>query len=219
MHNFDGIVSTLIAAVELGYLIYLLAAADKTPVNKLTIATIGLLFGYQFMEFILCFLGVQNQLLVYLALSDITLLPPLGLYTALLYSGKLQPYHKFIFIPAAFFIVYYAFMIGDLAIVKCTVIYATYYYPLGSFYGTFYYLPIIGTMIILNKKWGGEENPKKKALTRLLFFGYLFTFIPAMIIALFVPSFVQAGESLLCKMAFVLATFVTFFTVMNKAEA
>jgi len=215
----DGIVSTIIAAAEFGAIVYLLLTAEKSTVNKLTITTIGLLFGYQFMEFFLCFLGVQNKFLVYLALLDITLLPPLGLYTVLLFSGKLKSHHKFIFIPALFFIVFYGFMMDQLEIVKCTVLYATYNYPLGPFYGTFYYLPILGAMIILNKKWGAEKDPHEKALTRLHFFGYLFTFLPAMIIALFSPAFVHSAESLLCKMAFTLATFLTFFTSMNRTKA
>ncbi len=216
MNNLDGIVSLFIAAAELSYVIFLLVVAQKNAVNKLTITTIAILFGYQFFEFLICFLGMQSHFVIYLALVDITLLPPLGLYTVLLYAGKLQPYHKNIFYPAIFFIVLYAITIDQLAVTKCAVLYATYHYPLGALYGTFYYLPIIGSMIILDKKWGTETDPKKKALTRLHFFGYIFTFIPSMIIALFVPTFVQAGESLLCKMAFILATFLMIFTWKNK---
>jgi len=216
MNHVDGIVSLFIAAAEFSYVIFLLFTAQKNPVNKLTIATIAVLFGYQFFEFLICFVGLKNQIVIYLALVDITLLPPLGLYTVLLYAGKLQNYHRNIFYPAVFFIVLYAITIDRLEVTKCAVLYATYHYPLGALYGTFYYLPIIGSMIILDKKWGTETNPKKKSLTRLHFFGYIFTFIPSMIIALFVPSFVQAGESLLCKMAFVLATFLMIFTWKNK---
>jgi len=216
MNHVDGIVSLFIAAAEFSYVIFLLFTAQKNPVNKLTIATIAVLFGYQFFEFLICFVGLKNQIVIYLALVDITLLPPLGLYTVLLYAGKLKNYHRNIFYPAVFFIVLYAITIDRLEVTKCAVLYATYHYPLGALYGTFYYLPIIGSMIILDKKWGTETDPKKKALTRLHFFGYIFTFIPSMIIALFVPSFVQAGESLLCKMAFVLATFLMIFTWKNK---
>ncbi|MBI5809052.1 MAG: hypothetical protein HZA74_11690, partial [Ignavibacteriales bacterium] len=86
----------------------------------------------------------------------------------------------------------------------------------GNLYATFYYLPIIGSMIILNKKWGAETDDKKKALTRTHFFGYIFTFIPAMIFAIFFPTFLTAVESLLCKMAFVLATFLFIFILKNR---
>jgi len=214
--NFDGTVSLLIACIEIVYIINALIFAKKNLVNKLTLAIIVLLFGYQFSEFMICFLGIQNQFMIYFAFLDITLLPPLGLYTTLLFAGKLKNYHKLIFIPALFFIILYAFMIGDLAVTKCTVLYASYHYPLGNLYATFYYLPIIGSMIILNKKWGAETDEKKKALTRTHFFGYIFTFIPAMIFAIFFPTFVTAVESLLCKMAFVLATFLFIFILKNR---
>lgn len=214
--NFDGIISLLIACIELVYIINAIIFSKKNSVNKFTIGIIALLFGYQFFEFLICFVGLKSQFVVYLALVDITFLPPLGLYTSLLFADKLKNYHKLIFIPAIFFVLLYIFLIGDLAVTKCTVLYASYNYPLGSFYATFYYLPIIGTMIILNKKWGFETDPKKKMLTRTHFFGYAFTFIPAMIIAIFIPTFVQAVESLLCKMAFVLATFLFIFVIKNK---
>lgn len=216
MNSFDGIVSLLIACMELVFIINLLIFAKKNKVNKLVIAMIGLLFGYQFLEFLICFAGLKQQFIIYLAFADISLLPPLGLYTVLTYTGKLGKHHKLIFIPALFFIVFYLFAIDQLAVTKCTVLYASYHYPLGQLYGVVYYLPIIGSMIILNKKWGGEEDPKKKALTRTFFFGYLFTFLPSMIFAIFFPTFLTAAESLICKMAFVFACFLALFVLKNK---
>ncbi len=214
--NLDGIISLLIACIELVFIVNALIFSKKNLVNKFTIAILILLFGYQFFEFLICFVGLKSQFVIYLAFVDITLLPPLGLYTSLLFAGKLRNYHKLIFIPALFFVVLYAFLIGQLAVSKCTVLYASYHYPLGNLYATFYYLPIIGSMIILNKKWGFETDPKKKMLTRTHFFGYAFTFIPAMIFAIFFPIFITAVESLLCKMAFVLATFLFVFILKNK---
>lgn len=214
--NFDGIISLLIACIELVYIINALIFSKKNLVNKFTIAILVLLFGYQFLEFLICFVGLKNQIVIYFAFFDITFLPPLGLYTSLLFAGKLKNYHKLVFIPAIIFVVLYAFLIGQLAVTKCTVLYASYHYPLGNFYATFYYLPIIGSMIILNKKWGYETDTKKKMLTRTHFFGYAFTFIPAMIFAIFFPTFINAVESLLCKMAFMLATFLFVFVIKNK---
>jgi hypothetical protein len=216
MEKLDGLVSLLIACIELLFVINLLIFAKKNSVNKLIIAQVILLFGYQLFEFLICFAGLKFQLFVYLALLDITLLPPLGLYTVLLYAGKLKNYHKLIFIPALFFIIYYPIVIDQLAVTKCTLLYATYNYPLGPLYATFYYLPVIGSVIILNKKWGAESDQVKKSLTRIYFFGYIFTFIPAMIIAIFFPVFATAVESLLCKMAFVLAIHLIIFALKNK---
>ncbi|NJD21635.1 MAG: hypothetical protein FIA82_03045 [Melioribacter sp.] len=217
--NLDGIISLLIACIELLYIINLLIFAEKNSINKLVIGMISLLFGYQLIEFFICFAGLQKQIFIYLAFLDISLLPPLGLYTVLKFTGKLKSHHKYIFIPALFFIVYYPFVLDQFAVTKCTVLYAAYHYPMGPLYATFYYLPIIGSMIILNKKWGRETDPKQKSVTRLFFFGYLFTFMPAMIIALFIPSFITAVESLLCKLAFIFATFLMFFVLKNKTVA
>lgn len=216
MNSLDGVVSLLIACIELSFIINLLIFAKKNPLNKLVIGMIFILFCYQFLEFLICFVGLQNQIVIYLAFLVISLLPPLGLYTVLLYTEKLGKHHKLVFIPALFFIIYYLFVLDQFAVTKCTVLYASYHYPLGQFYATFYYLPILGSMIILNKKWGAEEDPKKKAQTRLFFFGYLFTFLPSMIFALLLPTFITAVESLLCKMAFIFATFLTLFVMKNK---
>lgn len=215
----DGIISLLIACIELVYIINLLIFAEKNPVNKLTIALVSILFGYQFLEFLICFVGLQHQIVVYFAFLDISLLPPLGLYTALKYVGKLKNYHKLVFIPALFFIIYYPFVLDQFAVAKCTVLYASYHYPIGELYGALYYLPIIATMIILNKRWGAETDLRQKRITRLFFFGYIFTFIPAMIFAIFFPTFIFSVESLLCKMAFVFATFLTIFVLKNKTQS
>lgn len=214
--NLDGMISLLIACIELVYIINLLIFAEKNSVNKFVIGLVALLLGYQFIEFLICFVGLQTQIFIYLAFLDISLLPPLGLYTALLYAGKLRSYHKFIFLPSLFFIIYYPFVLDQFVVAKCTVLYASYHYPLGELYGIFYYLPIIATMIILNKKWGAETGPKQKMLTRTFFFGYIFTFIPAMIFAIIFPAFIFSVESLLCKLAFVFATFLTIFALKNK---
>jgi hypothetical protein len=219
METLDGAVSLLIACIELLFIINLFIFAKKSIVNLLVIAQLLLLFGYQFFEFLICFVGLNDQIIIYLALLDITLLPPLGLFTVLLYAGKLKKHHYLIFIPAVFFVVYYPIVIDQLAVTKCTVLYAAYNYPLGPFYATFYYLPIIAAMIILNKKWGSETEKKQKALTRYYFFGYLFTFLPGMIFAIFFPTFVDAVESLLCKLAFVLSIFLTIFALKNKQES
>ncbi len=215
--NLDGSISLLIACMELVFIINLLIFAQKNSVNKMLIGQLALLFGYQFLEFLICFMGIQKQIVIYFAFLDITLLPPLGLYIALKYTGKLQSYHKYIFIPALFFILYYPFVLDQFKVTKCTVLYASYNYPLGEFYAVLYYLPIIAAMIIYNKNWGAEQDPHQKGLTRLLFFGYIFTFIPSMIIAIFFLSFVYAVESLLCKMAFILATFSFIFVLKNRS--
>jgi len=217
--NLDGIVSLLIACIELLYIVNLLIFAEKNSINRLVIGMILLLFGYQFIEFLICFVGFKKQIFIYLALLDITLLPPLGLYTVIKFSARESQFSKLVFIPALFFIIYYPFVIDQFAVTKCTVLYASYHYPLGDLYGIFYYLPIIFSMIILNKKWGSETDPLKKSLTRTFLFGYLFTFIPSMILAIAIPVFITAVDSLLCKLAFIFATFLMIFVLKNKTKS
>lgn len=216
MNKLDGIVSLLIACIEIIYSINLLIFAEKNSVNKLVIGIITLLFGYQFIEFLICNVGLQKQIFIYLAFLDITLLPPLSLYTVLRFSARESQFGKLVFIPALFFIVYYPFVLDQFAVTKCTVLYASYHYPLGELYGIFYYLPIIFSIIILNKKWGAETGVLQKSLTRTFLFGFLFTFIPSMILAIAIPAFLTAVESLLCKLAFVFASFLFYFTLKNK---
>jgi len=214
----DGIVSLLIACFEIVFVINLLIFSSKNKVNKLVILLITLLFGYQLIEFLICFVGLQKQIIIYFAFLTISLLPPLSLLAALTYDKKESPYNYLIFLPALFFIVYYPFVINRFAVTKCTVLYASYHYPLGDLYGIFYYLPIIATMIVLYRKWKTEYQTKQHKLTSIYLFGYLFTFLPSMIIALAFPSLINAVESLLCKFAFVLATFLTYFALNNKIK-
>ncbi len=216
MNKYDGIVSLLFACIEIIYLINLLVFSEKNSINKLIIGIIALLFGYQFIEFMICNIGLQKQIFIYLAFLDITLLPPLCLYTVLKFSARETHLSKFVFVPALFFIVYYPFVLDQFAVTKCTVLYASYHYPLGELYGIFYYLPIIFSIIILNKKWGAETDPLQKSLTRTFLFGFLFTFIPSMILAIAIPTFLTAVESLLCKLAFVFASFLFYFALKNR---
>ncbi|PKL82530.1 MAG: hypothetical protein CVV24_09660 [Ignavibacteriae bacterium HGW-Ignavibacteriae-3] len=214
--NLDGIISLLIACIELVYIINLLVFSERNAVNKLVIGILVLLFGYQFIEFLICFAGMQRQIIIYLAFLDITLLPPLCLYAVLRFSARENHLSKLVFIPALFFIVYYPFVLDQFAVTKCTVLYASYHYPLGELYGIFYYLPIIFSIIILNKKWGAETDPLNKSLTRTFLFGFLFTFIPSMILAIAIPTFLTAVESLLCKLAFIFASFLFYFALKNR---
>jgi hypothetical protein len=215
----EGILSLFVACFEIIFIINLLIFSAKNKVNKLIILLITLLFEYQMIEFLICFVGLQKQIIIYLALFSISILPPLSLFTALTYDKKEASYNFLIFLPALFFIVYYPFVIKRFVITKCTVLYASFHYPLGDLYGIFYYLPIIATMILLYRKWKSEINIDQKSLTRIYLLGYLCTFLPAMIIILTVPTFINSVESILCKFAFILAIFLTYFALKNKKKS
>ncbi|MFN3873856.1 MAG: hypothetical protein ACK4R9_12730, partial [Ignavibacterium sp.] len=143
--NFDGIVSLLIACIEWILLINLLIFSKKDKTNIIALIMIALLAGYQTMEFIMCNLGLTKPVFPYIAFVIISYLPPLNLLLVLTLTNNKKFGRKiiFIFLPAVFFTVYYLFSITNFRVAKCTVIYASYYYPLGDLYGFFYYLPIL----------------------------------------------------------------------------
>ena len=219
MEDFNGIVSLLVACIELGLLVNLLVFAEKNLVNKLVILLIGLLLVYQAVEFILCFVELQNQALVYLSLFTISFLPPLALFILFRFYEINSKYAYLIFIPAVYFVIYYLFYIDNLEVAKCTVLYAVYNYPLGIYYGSFYYLPVLISIIFLVFKLRGENNSHAKKLNIILLTGYIVTFLPGLLINLFVPGALAAVESILCKLALIFAVSHSLFVLRNREAA
>ena len=62
--NWNGTISLLFASIELLLIINLFVFAEKNTFNKYAIAIVTLLFGYQLIEFLLCFAEIQNQFLL-----------------------------------------------------------------------------------------------------------------------------------------------------------
>lgn len=216
MEQFDGIISLLIACIELFYIGNLLYFAKKNSVNLLSILLLALLFLYQLTEFLICFAGIREEFIVYLAFLIISFLPPLGFIVAAKFTGYQKPYFPLLFVVPLFFALYYLFVLERFGVAKCTVLYAAYNYPLGELYAFFYYLPILLTLILLYIKLANEKDKKRRGLIKLLLNGFQFTFYPAIIIVIFVPGFIDAVESLLCKLAFILAIFIFLFVLKNK---
>jgi hypothetical protein len=218
MDQFEGIVSLFIACLELVLLINILIFAEKNDINKLIILLVFLLMGYQFYEFFICYFGFESSLLVYLAILDITLLPPLILLISLrLFQGK-KIWHRVIFLPALFFIFYYPVVLSEFTVEKCTVLYATYNYPLGELYGIFYYLPIVISLVLLLFKIKNEVDTKQKQLNLIFLISLGITFIPAAILFFLTDIFVGIKESILCKIAVILSLGCTFFALKNKTQ-
>lgn len=218
MEEFNGIVSLLFACIELLLLFNLLFFSQKSKENVLAIVMVFLLFSYQFMEFLICYLEIQHQVMIYLAFVTITFLPPLGLYFVITFIGRKNNYSIFVFIPGLLFIIYYLFVIDHFEVTHCSVLYAIYNYPLGDLYGFFYYMPILLTIILLVVSYKKEKVSNKKVLLRILLVGYLLVFIPAIILLIIFPQLIHAAESILCKFAFILALSYTFFVLKNKKK-
>ncbi|MBL1213008.1 MAG: hypothetical protein HND52_06610 [Ignavibacteriae bacterium] len=218
MENFDGIFSLFIACVEIVLIINLLIFSEKNFVNKIFILTIFVLFLYQFWEFLICFAGLDNSIFIYAAITTITFLPPLVLFSVLnLYEFKSKA-NLLIFIPALFFTGYYFIYMNQLEATKCAVMYAAYYYPLGDLYGVFYYLPVLISIIIIIKKIRSPLDKTKKEQSVILLTGFLLTFVPSTILYFVYPNYTEIVESVLCKFAFILALTFFYFVLKNKTS-
>jgi hypothetical protein len=223
MINWNGIVSLLIACLELIFLINLFVFAEKNKLNWLAIAIVILLLGYQTIEYLICGIGLSSSFMAYFAFVDITFLPPLNLLFILKlfrYKSKLFP---LIFLPAVVFIIYYSVIISEFEAVKCTVLYATYNYPIGDLYGFFYYLPLLAAFIFIMRNMNRTHEQKFPISLRYLFYGNLSLIIPVAIaftlLALGYVGLRDSIESILCKFAFLYCLVLVYFALSNKLKS
>lgn len=216
IEEFKGILSLLIACIELVFLINIFIFAEKNSITTTIKLMVGLLFSYQFTEFIICYIPISDPVIVYIAYSLISLLPPLGLYLALNLNKIISKWNLFVFIPALFFIFYYPVVLNEFKVLNCTVLLADYEYPLPDIFGVVYYLAVLATIFLLVRLYKKEYDNKTKNNTGILLLGYLLAFLPPVIIFLIFPSLINYVESFLCKFAFILALTLTIFAIRNK---
>jgi len=226
--NWNGTVSLLIACFEFLLLFNLLIFAEKNSLNKITITMVAVLAGYQTMEFLMCKVELQTAFFPYFAFVIISFLPPLNLILTSAFTNpsadesadKLSSFRTMVFLPAIFFSVYYTFVIPEFAVTSCTVLYATYHYPLGDLYGFFYYLPILISIILLILFVKKETDVKKKLIGKVLLFGSVFISIPPLLgfILMFAGTYslISSMESVMCKFAFVYALCLSFVCLYNS---
>jgi len=218
--NWNGTASLLIACIEFLLLFNLFVFAEKNRLNKIAIIMIAFLAGYQTLEFLMCQIELQSSFFPYLAFVIISFLPPLNLTLTLSLTHTLNQLRYLIFIPAFSFVMFYSFIIPEFALTSCTVLYATYNYPLGDLFGFFYYLPILISIILLILFLKKESDKKKKLVGKVLLFGSVFISIPPVLgfTLMFAGSYsiISAMESIMCKFAFVYALCLTFVCIYNS---
>ena len=220
--NWNGTVSLLIACLEILLLFNLFVFTEKNKLNKIAMLMIALLAAYQIMEFLMCGIELQSSFFPYLAFVIISFLPPLNLIIVITLKPELELklLKLIIFLPALFFIFYYSITIPQFAVTSCTVLYATYNYPLGDLFGFFYYLPILISIILLIIFFKKENDKKKSMVGKVLLFGSTFISIPPILgfILMFAGSYslISAIESIMCKFAFVYAVCLTFICIYNS---
>ena len=218
--NWNGTVSLLIACFEFLLLFNLFVFVEKNQLNKIAIKMVTLLAVYQTMEFLMCQVELQSSFFPYFAFVIISFLPPLNLILTLSLTRTLNLYGVLVFAPAIIFSVYYTFIIPEFAVTSCTVLYATYHYPLGDLFGFFYYLPILISIILLALFIRKEDDKKKRLIGKVLHFGALFISIPPLLgfSLMFAGSYavISAIESVMCKFAFIYALCLSFVCIYNS---
>lgn len=216
MENFNGLLSLLLASIEFTIILNLVFRIEKNSVNIYSLILLFLLFLYQIVEFIICGFNLRTPYFAYLALLTVTFMPPLSLFISFQIYSKLKKLNSLIFLPAVFFSIYYLFLIDEFETTKCTIVFASYNYPLGFLYGVFYYIPILSTILFLGYKNYINKIDNKSHFSKILFWGYSLTFIPGYIVTRIVPGMLEAVESILCSFAFILFLFITNFTLKHR---
>jgi hypothetical protein len=183
---------------------------------------IALLASYQTMEFLMCQVGLQDSIYPFFAFVIIGFLPPLNLLLAVTFTkqSKLNRKINLIFIPAIAFSIYYLFVIPKFIVTSCTVLYASYNYPLGDLFGAFYYLPVLISIILLMKFIPKTEDKKQKLIAKVLLFGSICISFPVLLgfTLMFTGNYsiISAIESIMCKFAFIYAVCLSFICLYNS---
>lgn len=218
MEEYSGIISLFLACIELVLLVNLLIFAEKNEVNKQIILLVGLLFGYQIFEFVICYNGIESHLIVYLAFLLITFMPPLMLNIVLVLNGNKSKIKKLIFFPAILITAYYPSIISEFVVTRCTIMFAAYDIPFADLYGIIYYTPVLASIIILVNLIQKKDTGWSKSNLLIFTIGIILTFIPTLIIILIFPSLIEFIESFFCKSAFFIALAASIFAISNKMK-
>jgi len=216
MENFPGIVSLFLVCLELVLLINLFIFAEKNTVNKKVLWLVGLLFGYQLFEFVICYFGIESNLVVYLAFVIISFLPPLLLNLVMTIRNDRIFLRKIIFLPIILLLLYFTLIIPEFVVTRCTVLFAAYDIPLPDLYGFLYYSPVLISIILLTRMIFSSEYKNQTTNLIILNTGMVLTFIPTWLIILAFPNLIEFAESLLCKSASIMALTLTGFAIRNK---
>lgn len=218
----DGAVSLYLSVIEFILCAFTMTQRKKHPAVIFAALMLFFLAGYQLCEALMCRFGFTGHMTPYLAIVDISLLPPLTLLFSLRFQGSRSSVPYVLFIPILFFSVFYGFHFEEMLVVQCTPFYAMYHYPLGDLYGFFYYAPILTSMILFGRRIKKEENPRLRALAIIMLSGFVFISIPVLTAfaskAAGNATMLKAVESIMCKSAIVLAAAVTYVSFRLPEE-
>jgi hypothetical protein len=176
------------------------------------------------LEFVICFIELQNPVIAYLAFVDISFLPSFSLLITLNLTKHLQQnkIRYLLFIPPIAFAIYYQFVVDRFIVTGCTILYASFNYPLGDLFGFFYYLPIVISIILLMLFIKQKPERKQKTIAQILLFSSIFiSLAPIVAFTLFALGsykILSAVESIICKFAIVYAVSLSFACLINSPK-
>lgn len=224
MEMLNGLGSLLVACIEVVLLVNLLVFAEKNKLNIPAMLIIALLALYQTFEFLMCQAGLVSPEYPYLTFVVITFLPPLNFYfTSIFIKNKFfSKLSLIVFIAGIFFIAFYTIRIKEFAVTQCTVLYARYNYPLGDVYGFYYYIPILGSIVMIVNELLKTSDAKQKTISKILLAGSLFISIPPVtgLVLTFWHSYdlISVVVSVMCKFAIVYALCLGFICLYNSPQ-
>ncbi len=215
----DGIISLILFGVEL-ILLVLICIKNRDHPQFWTIFTIMLLLQlYQLSEFLIC-TGVSQNIIVRIAISIITFLPPTGflLTTQILDCRKLfvRLVYYLGILSGAILSFYYLFLDKNIIMKDCNPIYAVYQIGFSFLYGIYYYLIIFLALIVIFYqiifKGFVKRNSSKKFRGLMLIIGYLSFLLPMAITIIIDSDYIPAITSIMCKYAILLAVTLFIFS-------
>lgn len=222
LENWNGIISLLVACIELILFVNLLVFAEKNQLNKMAIIIIAILACYQLIEFGICGLGLNTFFISYLALAVISFLPPATLHFSLKIFNRWKSIYSVLYLPAAILMVYYAFIIEQFSTTNCTIFYAVYNYPLGDLFGAVYYIPVLAAMITFYIFRNSPTDKKMRTAVKIILATLIITSLPVVVAFILhaagLSKMLNAMESVMCKFAFVYAFGLAIFALLNSKE-
>lgn len=199
------------AVFEVSVVVWALRGPGRKPIIRTTSAILLLLAAYQIVEVLVCTRAPMYGFMPQMAFIVVTWLPPLGL----LLIAQLSPSQSnvnyaisyFMLAVALSIVIWIAFDERFVAGSVCNVVYAKYSTPMPRFqiYSWFYWLGLLGMVILPALGARNSEDPNQQRLLRIVLIGSLSFIVPAVIITHFVAPAQGALPSIMCHLALVLA--------------
>ncbi|MHA1561592.1 MAG: hypothetical protein ACTSPA_05650 [Promethearchaeota archaeon] len=217
----DGILSLILFGIELILLIIICAKNRDHPQFWIIFTIMLLLQTYQLIEFLLC-IGVAQNIVVRLAISIITYLPPTGYLLTIRVMQCKRKFVQIIYYLSLLFAVilsfYYLFVDTTIVLQDCNPLYAVYQIGFSLLYGVYYYLVLFISLLVIFYQIIFKGVLKHKIKGLLVLIGYISFLLPMAITLIVDPLLIPAISSIMCKYAILLAIMLLIFSFYRENE-